>query len=300
MGGTTVISTSTRLRAAGIALGLAVGTVLAGTAAQAQTVTSGSLSISGDAGDYISGGQSSSYSTDNKDQLTVFGSADHRSVEVSVNGAKGDWWTLDLVAPTGAALAPGTYQATRAPFNGAGAGLSLSGDGRGCNTLTGTFTVTDVTFGPNGYVQTLDATYEQHCEGGTAAARGAVHIANPAAPPVLTLGLGVSVKGTASTVDGKAGVNGTVTCNKPTQVAVSGQVQQLNNKVIVRGTYSTSVACVPGKRAAWSVKVDPVGTTPFRAGAASVAAQASATDSDYGTTQTATDTVVVQLAKSRS
>jgi hypothetical protein len=57
--------------------------------------------------------------------------------------------------------------------HGAGPGVSLDGNGRGCNTLTGTFTVLDAVFGRNGYVQTFDATFEQHCEGGETAARGA-------------------------------------------------------------------------------------------------------------------------------
>ncbi|MER5636673.1 hypothetical protein ABT095_06950 [Kitasatospora sp. NPDC002227] len=287
-----------RVRAAGLALGLALGTtVLAATGAHAQSVTSGSLSFSGD--DWIGGGQSYNFTTDNKDQLNVSASDDHRSVEVSVNGAQGDWWTLDLVAPTGSQLTPGTYQATRSPFNGAGAGLSLFGDGRGCNTLTGNFTVTNIVFGPHGYVQTLDASFEEHCEGGTAGTTGQVHIANPTPPPVLTLGLGVSVNGTASTVDGKAAINGTVTCNKPTTVAVNGAVSQLNHKTIVRGVYSATVDCVPGAPVTWTVKADPSGTVPFQQGDASVTAQASAPDADYNTYETASATVVTHLTKTR-
>lgn len=42
----------------------------------------------------------------------------------------------------------------------------------------------------------LDATFEQHCEGGTAAARGEVRIGNPAPPEQLGLGLAVAVDGT--------------------------------------------------------------------------------------------------------
>ncbi|WP_254552602.1 hypothetical protein [Kitasatospora sp. MMS16-BH015] len=148
-------------------------------------------------------------------------------------------------------------------------------------------------------MQTLDASFVQHCEGGTAATSGEVHIANPVAPPELGLGLGVAVDGTASALDGKATVSGTVTCNKATQVAVSGLVTQVKNKVIIRGPYSTSVACVPGKTVAWSVQADPTGTTPFQGGDVEVGVQASAPDSDYGTTATASDTAVVHLTKVR-
>ncbi len=150
--------------------------------ADAQTVHSGTVTFSGTTGDYITGGKSYSYSTASGDQLSTTASPDDSHVSIHVNGYKGDWWDLDFDAPGGQRLAPGTYQATRYPFNGAGPGLSLDGDGRGCNTLTGTFTVLRAVFGTSGYVQAFDATFEQHCEGGTAAARGEVHISNPTPP----------------------------------------------------------------------------------------------------------------------
>jgi hypothetical protein len=284
----------------GLALTLAAGTtLLASTAAQAQTVTSGSLSFSGDAGDYISGGLSYSYSTATKDQLDVSASTDHQHIGVSVSGANGDWWYLDFASPAGTPLAAGQYTgATRYPFNSAAEpGLSLDGNGRGCNTLTGSFTITDVVFGPNGYVQTLDATYEQHCEGVTAALRGEVHIANPTPPPVLTLGLGVAVDGTASSLDGKATVHGTVSCDKPAQVNVNGQVTQVSHRVLIKGSYNTSVNCVPGAPVAWQAQADPTGTVPFQKGDVEVAAQASALDSDYGNYVTAAQAAAVSLSK---
>ncbi|WP_431682986.1 hypothetical protein [Kitasatospora sp. KL5] len=287
--------------AAGVATALAVAgtTVLTGGAAHAQAVTSGSLSFSGDQGDWITGGQSYSYATDAQDKFDVYASTDHRVISLSLNGAHGGWWSLDLKAPEGKQLAVGEYTgATRAPFSGpAEPGLDLSGDGRGCNTLTGSFTISNVAFGPNGYVQTLDATFEQHCEGWTAAARGEVHIHNPAPPAELDLGLGVAVDGTASTLNGKATVHGTVTCNKPAAVTVSGQVSQVSHRVLIRGSYTTTVPCVPGAPVAWQAKAEPTGTTPFQKGDAEVAAQASAVDSDYGTTATAGQTTAVRLTK---
>ncbi|KJK58530.1 hypothetical protein [Saccharothrix sp. ST-888] len=287
----------------GLALVLAAGTtMLAGTAAHAQTVTSGTLGFGGDAGDYISGGQSYSYSTASQDRLDVSAAADDHEISISVNGAHGDWWNLSLAAPAGQALTPGTYTgATRFPFNGAAEpGLSIGGNGRGCNTLTGSFTVSKAVFGPNGYVQALDATYEQHCEGSTAALRGEVHIDNPAPPAVLDLGLGIAVDGTASALNGKATVHGTVACNKPVKVAVSGLVTQVKNRILIRGPYSTSVSCVPGAPVAWSAQADPTATTPFQRGEVEVAAHAGTTDPDYGTAVTADRTVAVQLTRTRA
>ncbi|WP_410596283.1 hypothetical protein [Amycolatopsis sp. lyj-23] len=276
-------------------LALLVGAV----PAQAQTVASGSLSFSGDPGDWISGGGSYAYSTDTKDRLTVNATEDHNHVAVSVSGFNSDWWTLDLVAPSGTGLTAGTYDgATRYPFQGADApGLDLSGNGRGCNTLTGTFTVQNAVFGPHGYVQTFDATFEQHCEGGTTAARGAVHIANPPAPPELGIGLKVATDGTASTLDGNAYLHGTVQCTGPATVTLSGAATQVKHNVIIRGTYSTQVACTPGAPVAWKGTVVPAGTTPFQKGKAEVVTQATALDPTYNTNVSVDDTTVVTLVK---
>jgi heat shock protein HslJ len=287
-------------RAAGLGLALALATgatLLTGTAAQAQGVDTGSFSFGGDDGDWISGGQSYSYSTSAKDAITVTASPDDNYVHVSVEGANSDWWDLNIQAPAGQALAPGEYTgATRYPFNAPTVpGLDLTGNGRGCNTSTGSFTIDNVVFGPDGYVQTLDATYEQHCEGGTSAARGEVHIANPAPPAQLDLGLDVAVTGTAGKLNGKAAVSGTVSCNVPTKVAVAGQVTQVKKKVLIKGSYSTSVACTPGAPVAWSAQADPSGTTPFQKGDVEVVANATANDPTYGTPVTVSRTVVTHL-----
>jgi hypothetical protein len=168
--------------AAALSLTAAVGGLLVSGTAQAQTVTTGSLSFSGDSGDYISQGKSYSYSTGKGDGLTV-SSSTGSTVSISVNAYNGDWWTLTFDAPGTQVLAPRTYTAAhRYPFNGTGPGLDLSGEGRGCNELTGSFTIIKAVFGSDGYVQTFDASFEQHCEGGDPAARGEVHISNSPPP----------------------------------------------------------------------------------------------------------------------
>jgi len=88
--------------------------------------------------------------------------------------------------------------------------LEFFGDGRGCNTLTGSFAVQDVTFTPTGDVQQLDATFVQHGQGADPALHGAIHIPNP---PALSLGLAVAADGTADGRNGNAIIHGTVTCN---------------------------------------------------------------------------------------
>ena len=65
--------------------------------------------------------------------------------------------------PDGQTLTAGTTyaNATRYPFNGSGPGLAIYGEGRGCNTLTGSFTVTEATFaGPDSsYIQDFVVTF---------------------------------------------------------------------------------------------------------------------------------------------
>ncbi|QGV78616.1 hypothetical protein [Streptomyces ficellus] len=283
-----------------LALAMATGTtgLVAGPAAHAQPVTEGTFAFSGDEGDWVSGGQSYAYSTASQDRLTITGSEDHRTVSVAVDGVNGDWWHLDFSAPTGKALAPGTYtDATRHPFNEAGPGLSLGGNGRGCNTLTGTFTIAALEFGPQGYVKSFDATFEQHCEGGTTAARGEIHVNNPAPPAELGLGLAVALDGTANALNGKAVLHGTVSCDKPVRVDVTGDVTQVKKRKIIRGSYATSVACAPGAPVAWTAAAVPSGDVPFQRGDVEVEARASATDPDYDRTVTVAETVAVHLRK---
>ena len=80
-------------------------------------------------------------------------------VHVGFNGST--WWDLHFVPPSGALLTPGVYEgATRWPFQSpTGPGLDVSGDGRGCNTLTGRFTVLEAEYGPGGEVLQFAADY---------------------------------------------------------------------------------------------------------------------------------------------
>jgi hypothetical protein len=87
-------------------------------------------------------------------------------------------WSINLEAPSGARLLPGIYaNATRHPFQSPGVpGLSVSGNGAGCNTLTGSFVVVEAVYGPRDEVLRFRATFEQHCEGAVPALRGEIFI----------------------------------------------------------------------------------------------------------------------------
>ncbi|MGW3583933.1 hypothetical protein ACWDM8_21730 [Streptomyces rubiginosohelvolus] len=74
-------------------------------------------------------------------------------------------WTIEFAGARGELLKPGVYRnAERTAFRtGRSPGLSVGGDGRGCNEVHGQFTVNQVAHDAEGTVTLLDATFTQHC-----------------------------------------------------------------------------------------------------------------------------------------
>jgi hypothetical protein len=253
-----------------------------------------SLEFAGDGGDYITQGQQWSYGSDATDSVRALAEGDGRVVKFDVDGANGDWWYLTFAAPTGQPLTPGTYTgATRYPFHGSGPGLSLSGEGRGCNTLTGAFTVLRAEFGPDGEVLEFDATFEQHCEGLAPAARGRIQVGPPEPPPApMLVGLTVDARGTANTQTGRAVISGTVTCTKDTTVHLAGAVTQVLRRSVTTGDFATSVACSAGVIVPWAGAAEPDGSASFKRGDVAVVVTATAPDPDGGSVTTSANTAV--------
>jgi hypothetical protein len=131
-----------------------------------------------------------------------------------------DSWTAEFAAAGSAPLTVGTYTgAVRYPFQPANSnGMSISGAGRGCNTLTGRFAVLEAVYTAGGAVQSFAADYEQHCENAAPALFGSVRY-NSTIP--LTPHLFV---GTASIAEGNSGtttLNFPVWLSEPQATAVS-------------------------------------------------------------------------------
>ena len=128
--------------------------------------------LQSDVGDYIGQGQTNTY-TPASATFSVTANAGHLAIGVS--GTKqwtGDFQTMNTLTQ----LQPGYYAGLqRYPFhNPVLGGLDWSGDGRGCNTLKGWFTVDSVTY-VGSTLTAIDLRFEQHCEGGTTALHGAIH-----------------------------------------------------------------------------------------------------------------------------
>jgi VCBS repeat-containing protein len=143
------------------------------------TLTPGvtSLYFNSQPGDYIGGGIVKTW-TQADGRFSASRNYDN-GVSLSYNGngfPSGDWWYLDFAAPQNATLAPGLYDnATRFPFQAATSpGLSVSGNGRGSNELTGKFTVLQANYAADGTVLNYAADFEQHSEGGTPALFGTI------------------------------------------------------------------------------------------------------------------------------
>jgi hypothetical protein len=251
--------------------------------------TQGSLTMTSDPGDYIGGGQSYSFATPDYTFLT-HGDAtyfDGNMLVVQVSGA-GEWWYLGFQAPTGQTLTPGVTYANAirglqsSPPPGSQPRMDIFGDGRGCNTLTGSFTVLDVTYGPYGYLQSFHVTFEQHCEGATPALRGELNVVAPPAPTAQSVHLTIDPSGVAARPSGAAVVSGTISCALPYTAYLNVYVTQQTKKGLITGSaYSVEVPCSGPSPTAWSATVPPDGKTLFTAGPAQVQASTSAFDDYY-------------------
>lgn len=123
------------------------------------------ISFNSQKGDYIGQGETRVW-TEGNGIFSSKSTLDKQNV-VTINFTSDDhWWTLNFAAPVNEALTVGKYSnATRYPFQDADKnGLSVSGTGRGCNTLEGQFEVLEISYDSDGNLQNFAATFEQHCE----------------------------------------------------------------------------------------------------------------------------------------
>ncbi|NGO81277.1 hypothetical protein G6045_37280 [Streptomyces sp. YC504] len=114
-------------------------------------------------GDPIGMGRSETYTPDNA-TFEVYGNKTY--VRVGLNTGPGDWWDVTLGAPQGEELEPRVHrEAERHPFQtGRSPGLSVGGEGRGCNEIWGSFELNQYETDAEGNPLLVDASFEQRCE----------------------------------------------------------------------------------------------------------------------------------------
>ncbi len=126
--------------------------------------------LTSDDGDYVGQGLSRDFSTAT-DSVTFAGT--RHVVSSSVTTEDGETWTATFAAPAGQALSPGTYaHAGRYPFQDSGPALSVEADGRGCDAVSGRYTVLGIGHDPGGRLQRLELEFVQHCASGGPALSG--------------------------------------------------------------------------------------------------------------------------------
>ena len=133
-------------------------------------------------GDYVGQGQTSE--TTNLSDFAV--SLSQPLIQVTAFG-----YDMYFSGPGGANLAVGTYSnAVRWPFNGSAPGLSIFGNGRGCNTVCGDFQIRELSTDGGGNLTHLWLTFTQHCECSMAPMTGDIRFHSllaPTTPPAQTL-----------------------------------------------------------------------------------------------------------------
>ena len=248
----------------------------------AQTPLEASLSFVSDQGDYIGAGQSRAFTLDTA-SFTSRSGQNGGYFGVTVFPFDGGFWFLDIAAPQGAQLVPGAYEgAVRYPFQGPGQpGLSLSGDGRGCNTLTGRFDVLEVTFGPNGFIERftrdLSSTARRRCG---VIRRGAD--CEPAPPPPLQISLTIHTSSQVDRQSGKVRLTGTIKCSIPADVGVTAVLTQRLNRFSLATANANLFAPCSSTSSPWTLDLTPQGNVPFGNGMAQLDLVASGYDSYYG------------------
>jgi hypothetical protein len=260
----------------------------AGAAVSFQIVQNGTLTMTSEPGDYIGQGGSYSFSTPGNlfsAQTRESGSA--IIVTVQPDPADTVYWSLEFAAPAGQPLVPGTYMgAQRAVARDPGApGLDVNGDYRGCNRVSGSFTVLDATYEPSGYVDSFHAVFEQHCEGMAPALRGEVQVTNPPPPPPISVSLTID---TTAQITGRGAValHGTISCSRqpdPFWSSIIIDVTEPTKSGDHLGYAQVDVGTCPTTPVPWSATVTPVDPkNPFFKGPATVHAVARLLDPFYG------------------
>jgi hypothetical protein len=239
-----------------VVLGVALSVVLA---APAAAHGSSSAVLYSDQGDYIGLGQQRLFHDGNATFHTG-GDASDLTI-VLAGGLDDEVFTVNVAAPPGEELQEGIYaDAQRAPFRSAGhPGLDIYGEGRGCNTVDGSFEVKDIEVGPAGEVTRLWLRFEQHCEGDQAALFGEVRLAQPdlGAPaaalptevhwPALDLGGAAEVVPVSMRAAGTAVTVESVSVSGPAEGDFAVELDECSGSEVAPGDFcDVWVSFVPG------------------------------------------------------
>jgi hypothetical protein len=126
--------------------------------------------VDGEAGDYVYPG-SLTITAANYMQT---GTLNRLVLSIDASDAGTGFWTVILESPTGSNLAAMSYPSATRMADATHAGLDVSGQGRGCNTVTGSFNVSQIAVSSS-TVTAIRAAFTQHCEGKAPALNGCLY-----------------------------------------------------------------------------------------------------------------------------
>jgi len=119
------------------------------------------LAMTSVGGDFVGGDQSYHFAPTD---ATILASGTPELVQFVLDSGTQQWDGAFTPAAGGIVATGMTYfGAQRYPFQGNSPGLTIYGDGRGCNTSGGRFTVTDATFSLDGQLETFGVRFAQRC-----------------------------------------------------------------------------------------------------------------------------------------
>jgi hypothetical protein len=160
------------------------------------------LTLDSQPGDYIGQGITQTF-TATDGTFSVSNTTD--TVSISFNTSTfSQFWYLDFGSASTMKFGWGEYDgAQRTAFRSpTRPGIDVSGDGRGCNTDTGRFLVSDFALNTDGTIARLAIDFEQHCEGATPALYGSLRYnSSVAAVPRLAVASNYTLKGNTGTSD---------------------------------------------------------------------------------------------------
>ncbi len=194
------------------------------------------LMMTSDAGDYIGQGLYYFYSLSDG---TFSGNGSPKTAVISFRTpGYNHYWNLSFASPTNGSLSVGTYLGAQRFASGSSPGLEISGDGRGCNGLTGNFEIKEISYGPNNAILSFWAAFEQHCEGGAPALKGEIRF-NANAPNTVTV-----IKSSANPTSTGSSVTYTATVGRSGGTPTGTVMFRGGSNILGTGTLSGTPATV--------------------------------------------------------
>jgi hypothetical protein len=135
----------------------------------------GTLSLSGDPGEFVTSGKTWTLKSPTQPvQLNQYGPGD---ISISFGREEAEF-DASFSTDSGKRFEVKSYTAAERYGMGSGghAGIEITGDGHGCNEIVGSFNVTDLQYTPDGKISRFAATFVQRCDDSKASAHGSVDV----------------------------------------------------------------------------------------------------------------------------